>query len=361
MNSQTNQSNRDKNFNELKNVLQSKIVLPKESSETGVIELTNEEHEKLVSFWETLISLYEEDKFIILFRGQKKQILENVLSSSFQDEAGKLLCKIFYFGDKAKHFFEYPNNSQDSYLRTIDDTSDDTFNFIFDQIHTILATNYGGDEGIKTEFKLSNIEFTNFFSKLDNKGNFINLINNVKNNKESERERIRDYYLFILHNFGRNFKKKSLFVSTSEDKAEAYKYAIHTKNNKSSIPDKKSVIFLYIVPRPLYKHGINAEISKEFYQDYERQGFPTYSREIHKQEEVAIKGTLFPQYILGLYDLESENFIVNPYIFKKKNLQDFNILKGLYVNQDKFQARIKDTNLKVYVRKTNDMYRDELT
>jgi hypothetical protein len=89
-----------------------------------------------------LISLYEKDKFIIAFRGQKKQTLEKVLSGSFTDEAGKLFCKIFYFGDKAKHFFNKEKNLTDSYLRTIDET----FNFIFDEIHKILSTYYGGEE-----------------------------------------------------------------------------------------------------------------------------------------------------------------------------------------------------------------------
>ncbi|MEA5515257.1 hypothetical protein [Nodularia sp. UHCC 0506] len=306
-----------------------------------------------------MISLYEEDKFIILFRGQNKQTLEEVLSGSFQNEAGKLLCKIFYFGEKAKHFFKYDNNAEDSYLRTVDDTSDATFHFIFDEINKILTDqNYGGGKReikAKAEFKLSNTEFTNFFSN-DNKEKFINIINNIKNNQETERERIRDYYLFILHNFGRHFKEKSIFVSTTEDKAEADEYA---QGRKPCEPNKKSVVFLYIVPRPLYKHCINAEISQEFHQHYQKQGLPIYSREIHKQKEVAIKGTLFPQYILGLYDLESENFIINPYIFKKNSLQNFNILQGLYINQNKFRERIKETNLKVYVIKTNDMYRNE--
>lgn len=335
-----------------------KVVLPKEYSNTGVIELTKEQQKIVVKFWNNLISLYEKNQFIIVFRGQKKQTLERVLSGSFQNEAGKLLCKIFYFGDKAKHFFYKEENIKNSYLRTIDDISDETFNFIFDQIHKILATDYGGEERIKTEFKSSNSEFTNFFIDVDNKVNFINLINKVQNNKEAERQRIRDYYLFILHNFGRDFKRKSIFVSTSEDKTEAYEYAKFTSKS-SRYPDEKSVVFLYIVPRPLYKHGISAEIAQEFYQNYKNQGLPTYSREIHKQKEVAIKGSLFPQYILGLYDLESKNFIVNPYIFEKNNLQNFNISKGLYINQNKFSEKIKDTNLKVYVRKTNEMYTNE--
>jgi hypothetical protein len=122
------------------------------------------------------------------------------------------------------------------------------------------------------------MEFTNFFINPENKGNFINLINKVKNTEETECERIRDYYLFILHNFGRRFKDKSIFVSTSEDKNEAYEYAKYSKNDKSRYPDEKSVVFLYIIPRPLYKHGISAETAQEFYQDYKNKGLPRFQR-----------------------------------------------------------------------------------
>ncbi len=119
--------------------------------------------------WDQLIPAYEENQFRIVFRGEKKKNLQEKLFRHFEDSPpGKMYNRLFYFGEKAKHYFKYNTNNQGqkpNYLQHIRDTSDTTYIFIFDQINKIFTGSYESSKGNSkaiskfrdSEEKLSNI------------------------------------------------------------------------------------------------------------------------------------------------------------------------------------------------------------
>lgn len=271
--------------------------------------------------------------------------------------------RLFYFGEKAKTYFNYNTDNQGpkpNYLQHIRDTSDTTYIFIFDQINKIVTGFYDFSRGNReaiSKFKESEPKFSNFFSSTNNEERFIEIINE-KVTDPIKKEKLRDYYLYLLHRFGSRQQlatNLSFFVSTSEDEEEAKDFAL-SKEKK-----KRSVVFVYMVPEPLYKYGVNRLVLNKVYEEYSNTGMPLYKSELYEEsQEIAIKGALFPHYILGLQDLENDNFIVNPYVFEQPNSRLVKIpLMGLEIEQNDFDQMINDTAYTGYVRRLNDVYSDK--
>jgi len=73
-----------------------------------------------------------------------------------------------------------------------------------------------------------------------------------------------------------------------------------------------------------------------------------------KQNEVSIKGGLFPHFILGICNLEDNNFIVNPHVFKQSEKElEFAPQQGLIIDQSNFEKEIKKTGYAGYVTRWN--------
>ena len=71
---------------------------------------------------------------------------------------------------------------------------------------------------------------------------------------------------------------------------------------------------------------------------------------------------MFPHFILGIYDLEYEYFIVNPHIFKHSE-EDIKFVpqQGFIIDQSNFEEEIKQTGYAGYVTRWNitDTYSDD--
>ena len=63
--------------------------------------------------------------------------------------------------------------------------------------------------------------------------------------------------------------------------------------------------------------------------------------------EIAIRGALFPHFIIGIHDLNHENFLVNPHLLITAKINMHKIpTEGFEINQDSFEKEIKKTNYK---------------
>ena len=110
------------------------------------------------------------------------------------------------------------------------------------------------------------------------------------------------------------------------------------------------------------KYGLRYDSIRRFSEHYQSTSLPLYHSPFYpKQKEVAIKGTLFPHYILGLYDLEHDCFVLNPYIFKQSRLALENVpAAGFKIDQSDFYEWIRETGYFGYVkRQPSGIYTDE--
>jgi len=189
----------------------------------------------------------------------------------------------------------------------------------------------------------------NYFSNPDNIDDFmqkVSLLDTIGN-----KIHVRDYYLYLLHNL--NSDKDSLFVSTSFDKDVAIRFS-----------NSRGVIFYYLLPEPIYHYGVSVlsnQIGNDVCQNVQ---LPIYKDNFYPDEkEVAIKGALFPHFILGLWDIENEVFIVNPHVFEQhKNHISHIPRKGLMIDKTLFEEEREKTGYAGHViRWTNNTYSDDFS
>ncbi len=247
--------------------------------------------------------------------------------------------RFFHVGDKGKYFYQCESYNQ---IEDINDTSDKIFNFIFDRIHSIK------------DIKPDN-NFYHFFSNLYNKDNFIEQIGKIKNKKI--KLRVRDYYLVYLHIIGNysqyNSNECSYFVSTTKDIGVAEEFAGDEANE---------IIIYYLLSKPFIDKAIYSR-NKRFLKDScENLNLPIYEEQFQGENEISVKGALFPNWILGLtcFIDNKKSFFVNPYLFNMGDkLIDF-ITIGFPTDQSIVKSTIKKTNHNKYVTKYSDNSFEEI-
>lgn len=265
--------------------------------DNGINELSQKEDSKFRKMLECLeraTQFSETKRRTITFRGVEKDYLSSRLN---EYEKINVLSTLFIVGDKAQSFYQTDiNESTKQVLTSIQECTPTTLDYIFKEIQDLLQTND------LINFSRNNPEFVDFF-KDDNKPNFSNY-------SLSLRKKIRDYYLYLLHTADNNrVKAKSFLVSTS------IKYAIA---DDFSCDD---YVIVYIVPAPLGEFAVTHLFPASYEKELKNKGFPLYEgTAIHPNEqEVAIKGALFPTKLLGIKDIRDNKFIVNPHIFEAHN------------------------------------------
>ena len=276
-------------------------------------------------------------KVQIVYRGESKENLSNKLNEQYGTQ--KFFEYLFVIGEKAKYFWSQTRTSLENlnYLKSIEDTDNETFKFIFNEFNSILVR---GNSNIfenrarrLDEFKETQPDFISFFSNVRNLKKFLKKTNGVDNKIQ-----LRDYYLYLLHTF--NLDKISFFVSTSFKRKVARRFA-----HERFAPSKKGIIFYYFLPEPIYRYGVSSSSLQVGQSLWTSQGLPIYTQNFYpKQYEVAVKGALFPHFILGLFDLESDSFVVNPHVFKQED-QHVPLIpqQGFFIDQENFDDTIKET------------------
>ncbi|MCU7616174.1 hypothetical protein NZ698_03090 [Chryseobacterium sp. PBS4-4] len=153
---------------------------------------------------------------------------------------------------------------------------------------------------------------------------------------------VRDYYLIFLHRVGYiGFHYNTFFISTTLSEDVAKKFT-----------DSKDIIFVSWKTLPI-KRKIDNILSKR--------DLPIIIKNIYiKQNEISVKGALFPQDILGFIDKSTNNFHVNPNLFNYPDLIDYMIVNGIPTDQSNFFEVLKKTNHSGYTVKDEKNYNDNL-
>lgn len=294
----------------------------------------------------------KEGEILLLYRGESLQNLRRKLvSENARDQ--EMFDRCFYVGDKARHFFyDQRGPHEQTYLRTINDCSSQTLEYIFDRMGSVLVS-AKLDRRVRTRTSRA---YRTFFSDPANRELFVRRFDSIEN--DETKLKVRDYFLYFLHVAGRSgVYSETMFVSTTTDIVVARGFASGrgTRLGKSLMPpvkQERSVIFHYFVTQPTGNYAIapwQAEHDRRLAKEL---GFPTFQSKglFPTQKEVAVKGALYPQFILGieLRDGLESCFIPNPHALGIAPASYDDVARyGIPVNQTDFAERILDTN---YIR-----------
>ena len=319
--------------------------------------LSIKEKEKFEQLHHLLNAKIQENRLIVTYRGEKKERLEKKLGEKYNTK--KFFNRLFYFGEKAKIYYKQSKESLENkdYLKSITDISDDTFQFIFQEINKIITSkNIHSQKYNRVQDFIENEQsFTAFFRDNSNLPNFCS---NLKKINEKDKFRIRNYYLYFIHTHG--LGNNSLFVSTSLEKSIAQSFAIDGDRQKT-----QGIIIYNFIPNSLIEyycisHSNNWKLINIKYQNLE---LPTYTHDLYpEQKEVAIIGALFPHFIFGIHNIKNELFQVNPHIFTRENFDIYKILEdGFDIDQENFHQEVIKTGYTGYItrKKRIDSYLDK--
>jgi len=265
-------------------------------------------------------SLCENIQGRFIYRGVSKCHLLQHYTGSMND--WKLCSRIFYFGEKARHFtHSIEDRKKWKGLKILNQSDRATTDQIFIKIGKITTS--------KNPVLLSFAEKT---------PDLFQYFNDPINKKDFHESLVicgvlaRDYYLALLHTAGKYVTQdQSSSISTSISFDIARKFAIaHTADNRG---------FTII--------AVNREnplevIRKQIIEELEQRGIPRINDPIFPaQLERTIKGGVFPHNILCVVCQHTDDIILNPHLFTPENI-GVNILdQPLTIDQSDFDQKLK--------------------
>ena len=295
--------------------------------------LSDKDKNSFYSFTQYLIDVYKEGNLIFVYRGESLNELRKKLFLNYGDfSKSKLYERLFIVGDKARHFFkDKPEDSNNrGWLININDCSDETFGFIFERIDNVLSA-----PNLESRIQQScSSNFLKYFRDSNNHDGFVKTVNSCTKYEYRDRLKLRDYYLFFLHVAGSSgIRKETMLVSTS--------LSVEISGAFSSKEDRNSLILYGFLPQPYHNFMVSPWLASEYHKIASENSLPTYQPfgMFPEQLEVSVKGALFPCFILGVKQIENENFIVNPHILNIKSYEKASKY-GVPVNQEDFMNSI---------------------
>ncbi|MVT09509.1 hypothetical protein [Chitinophaga tropicalis] len=288
----------------------------------------------------SVIAELSEANVRIVYRGDKKNKAVEKFNLTVQAIPHGFNDYIFLFGEKGRYFLKEKITTAGTNTYGITDTSEGFLTVIFDMLHAIFTRDrYAFPvKASLDKFKKDHPEFIKYFINEDNKKDFVSRITSAD---RRVRIRARDYYLTLLHHFGKNeFYPVSFLLSATTSFQVAQKYVA------KEITDENDIIFFGWVP--LGQRTILYTWTNHWREKIVNElGLPTFSRSIYpNQQEISLKGGLLAHYTIGyLYTRNGQkHFEVNPWLFE---IREENWPKnGFPVDQHSFDERIKDTLLK---------------
>jgi hypothetical protein len=296
----------------------------------------------------------EENKIKLVYRGEKLDRLTKRLSL-INEEREEVLQRSFYLGDKARYFEDhFGRHRRQNNFQSINDCSANALDFIYSRLANVMTTHKWRhliEEHIPMGFK-------EFFLTNDNRNYFTRTIQSIT--EPDAQLRARDYYLYLLHVAGsEGIRNDAMLVSSTADHRVAHKFAHFLPSPKKKwyprttplTPPLTPLIFHYFVPRPFHKHAIAPWTIEEHEDLIFTLNLPTYGDHalFPNQLEVAIKGALFPQMILGI-EIPGKHgqFIPNPHALTLEEHQFEEVARtGIPIDQTSFAEDIRNTN---YIR-----------
>lgn len=265
---------------------------------------------------------------LVTYRGVSREHLAEKPSPDTQEiTEASMLSSLFYFGDKAKHYYKYTNSKAMSlrWLRAIEDVSASSNRRMFTKIANVL--NHSTSKAIN-DFKQTRPEFCTYFRTAANRNDFADALCELG-------QTARDYYLCFLHTAGNiGLGDKSVLVSTTRSYEQAIKFAGN---------DSQSYVICYIIPRPIENHAVSARSLNRIEGTLVAKGLPAVKKALYPaQREYCIRGALFASRILGVHIPNASRFVVNPHLLSENN-NACDMIHGLKIDQTDFEIRLGQT------------------
>lgn len=245
-----------------------------------------------------LLKYSAKNKATLLLRGEDRKNLKKHLNSYYPEYE-----LVFQVGTKAKNYIKdkvKPNHP----IKNIHCANKTVAEWIFDKY---------------SSFK--NGPFDKNYFKTKNKADFVS---KVKANQS-----LIDYYLFGLHT--ETSDNLVNYISSTP----IPEVALHDASNE------KIIILFWVNENNggLYFNKAKLISNENF---IKKMGLPLINDSFYpKENEYAIKGAIFPHFIIGLFDLNINRFVVNPWLFVDK--VDWRE-DGFDIDQSSFNDFIKSTN-----------------
>nr|WP_314431766.1 hypothetical protein [uncultured Pantoea sp.] len=295
--------------------------------------------EKFIELKNHLDLLSKRNEVQLLYRGEEfrniKKRLKKKGTSLLERE---IYDRAFYFGEKARHFSIDVFTPGRDYLTNIRDESDQTFRFIHDRICKVL-----NDPRISDQVKkYTNEYFRNYFLSPGSIDDFLEKVGLCYTDKI--KVKVRDYYLYFLHVAGKSgIRKETMLVSTSKIRNAALKFSASATEGK--------VLLHYFIPKPFQDYAIGPWEIEHHKNVIIATNLPLYHPKglFPSQNEIAVKGALFPNFILGIELVGQNKFIINNNFIKNGNMNDNESISrhGFDIDQSNFKKDIFDTG---YIR-----------
>ncbi|EMF0720249.1 hypothetical protein V2E67_004490 [Citrobacter freundii] len=294
---------------------------------------------KFVDLEYDLQVLSRQREVLRLYRGEElRNIKKRLLKKTVSSKEAEIYERAFYFGEKARHFSVDVFTPGRNYLTNLNDHSDQTFTFIHNRICNILK-----EPRLSARIeKCTDDSFRQYFLRPGSDVDFLQKSNSCYTDKT--KVYARDYYLYFLHVAGSpGIRKETMLVSTSKDKTIAMQFSESTK--------KERVIFHYFVPAPFQDYAIGPWEIEHHEKIIYATGLPAYSPKglYPEQNEIAVKGALFPHFLLGIELVGKDKFIINSHFTSANNMNNIQsiVQHGFNIDQTDFEKTIFDTG---YIR-----------
>jgi hypothetical protein len=303
--------------------------------------ISNTQQTVLNSFLLLLIKGLSSRKIDVIYRGEKLSSFKLRLAAGNKNE---VLDRLFFIGDKARHYWERTNEYplENERILKIDDDSDEIFKYIIGKYKKIFKNK----REVITEFKQNNPQFVDFFTKGGGAGT---LIARLKSSDTITRLVVRDYLMKPLHHIGNiGLGSSSHIVSTTLDQTVARKFS-------GNEPDSVTIVAWRSLQAVNTERSKTEEILKKF-------DIPHYGTSFFwKQKEVSLKGAVLPHYILGLIDHDKGIFHLNPHLFDANQIDAGLLVNGFPIDQGDFDKIIRTTGYRGYIMVINgDKYREKI-
>ena len=247
----------------------------------------------------------------IVYRGQKRSKMQTKLVRDNSDSSEKTFYNhLFYFGDKARYFYESKDPHQGFKTVAAEEDPDMLFLRMRKEIPYIKRKH--------SDSFLNHQVFFRFFEEERNKSVFFNALNK---NKVFYR-----YYNSFLHALGYRKYYLSHYLSSSSSLKIAYGFASSTKDY---VPDNTDyLVLIYALPDPILNNYFSIPVfynhyyfQKELESRLRQMNLPVFQGEwIHnKQMEYTLVGGMFPQLIWAVLDITHSKIIINPHMFEPHN------------------------------------------
>lgn len=266
---------------------------------------------------------------LITYRGVSREHLAEKLSTDTQKMTqSSMLSYLFYFGDKAKHYYKFNDSEAKSlrWLKRIEDVSTGTNKEIFTKISKMLKRS---TSDAINDLRSANPEFYKYFGATVNRTGFVDALCELGSTA-------RDYYLGFLHTVGSiGLGNQSVLVSTTRSYEQAIKFA----GNSS-----QSYVIWYVIPRPIENYAVSARSLNRIEGALVTKGLPVVKKALYPaQREYCVKGALFASHILGIHIRHESRFVVNPHLFIDNN-KACDMIYGLKIDQHNFERQLKQTS-----------------